>query len=337
MSVIRQADCGVLGLNQQQVELVDYPGTERLGSTTHGSNASSAAHDLRHDNPTNDYLSRNMVDETVNSLPAEEALVYTECGEYAFASEKGHGVVTGKRAQFTRCEDEEIHIPGSIQPHGMLIGLEMIGDTHPQYLVRVVSENSEAICKHTPRTLLALNDFVSIFFSTYRLTFEKCALKVRTQFKNMGRSQEPKVFPIEFQDPEGSQIAVWCAVHFVGGSHNLLVCEFELRSSQNVQTTSSDLPSTPYASLDSKLLDTASSFINKSTPLNIDLHDTFKEGSTMELLDVVSQVQHQLSSQKDIQGLLDTIVGLMMQLTGYHRCMVYKFGMCLIPKRVFRF
>lgn len=336
MSVIRQANCGVLELNQH-VELVDYPGIERSGPTTHDSNASSAGQDLRHDNPTDDYLSRNMVDETVNSLPTEEALVYTECGEYAFASEKGHGVVTGKRAQFTRCEDEEIHIPGSIQPHGMLVGLEMIGNTHPRYLVRVVSENSEAICKNTPRTLLALNDFVSIFPSTFRLTFQKCALNVRTQFKNTGKSQEPKVFPIEFQDPEGRKIAVWCAIHFVGGSHNLLVCEFELRNSHNIQITSSDLPSTPYASLDSELQDTASSFTNKSTPLNVDLHDTFEEGSTMELLDVVSQVQHQLSSQKDIQGLLDTIVGLMMQLTGYHRCMVYRFGMCLIPKHVCRF
>jgi hypothetical protein len=337
MLVNRQTDYSVLELNQQQIELVDSPDIERSSPISNGSNASSAAEDLCHDNPANDYFSRNMTEEMTNGLPAEETLIYTECGEYAFASEKGHGVVARERAQFTRCEDEEIHIPGAIQPHGMLVGLEMIGDTNTRYLVRVVSENSEAICKHTSRNLLALSDFVSIFPSTYRSTFQKCALDIRIQFKNTGKSQEPKVFPIEFQDQEGKRMAVWCAVHFVGGSHNLLVCEFELRSNSNVITTSSDLPSTPYASLDSELPDTDSSFTNKSTPLNIDLRDTFKQGSTMELLGIVSQVQHQLSSQKDIQGLLDTIVGLMMQLTGYHRCMVYQFGIYLVPNLMCRF
>lgn len=178
----------------------------------------------------------------------------------------------------------------------MLVGLKMIGDTNPRYLVRVVSENSETICKYTPKNLLALDNFIPVFPSTHRSTFRKCALDIRTHFKNTGKSQEPKVFPIEFQDQEGKRIAVWCAVHFVGGSNNLLVCEFELRGSPNVKTASSDLPSTPYASFDSELLGTASSFTDKSTPLNIDLQDIFKEGSTMELLDVVSQVQRQLSS-----------------------------------------
>ena len=45
----------------------------------------------------------------------------------------------------------------------------------------------------------------------------------------------------------------------------------------------------------------------------------------LQLLKVISQIQHQLSSQTDIQGLADMIVGLMRDLTGYHRCMVYRF------------
>ena len=331
-SITRQANHGFLELNQQQVELVDSLGIGRSASISHSPNASSAAQDFCHDNPTNDYLSRNTVDETVNSLPVEEAPAYTECGEYAFAHKKGHGVITGKRAQFTRCEDEEIHIPNTIQAHGMLVGLKIIGDTNPRYLVRVVSENSEAICKYTPRALLALGDFFSIVFAPHRSNFHRCAVDVRTQFENSGKSQEPKVFPIKFQDKEGKRIPVWCAVHFVGGNHNLLICEFEPQNSPSLQKTTGDLPPTPYSSLDSNPLDAASSFTNKSTPLYINVNNTFRgEGSAVELLDVISQVQHQLSSQKDIQSLLDNVVGLMMQITGYHRCIVYQFGLCIAP------
>lgn len=96
MSTIKQANYSVLELNQQQVELANSPGTEGSDPVPYGSNASSAAKDFHHDNPTHDHLSRNTVDETINNLPAEEALVYTECGEYAFTSEKGHGVITRK-------------------------------------------------------------------------------------------------------------------------------------------------------------------------------------------------------------------------------------------------
>ncbi|KAF2795525.1 phytochrome-like protein [Melanomma pulvis-pyrius CBS 109.77] len=313
-------------IDQQQVVLVDSPTSERSDPLSRNSETSHTVNTTHDVSPTQESPPIEVVEDMVNSLPAKDALVYTECGEYAFTGEQGHGVITGNRAQFTRCEDEQIHIPGAIQPHGMLIGLDTIEDTETRYCCRVVSENSEDICRYTPRVLLSLNDFLSILAPSHRLAFHKCVSGIKNQFTSTLKSHEPKVFPVSFQQPEGETIPVWCAAHFVGGEHNLLVCEFELRNRPSSDKMSRDLPSSPFASLDSDPLDAVLSFVNKSMPLNIDLDDMFgDQGTTMELLDVMSQIQHQLSSQKDIENLLDVIVGLMMQLTGFHRCMVYRF------------
>ncbi|KAF2467268.1 phytochrome-like protein [Lindgomyces ingoldianus] len=277
-------------------------------------------------------MSRIIESEEILQNPPQESsqLVHTEHCEHAFINEDGYGFITGKRDTFTRCEDERIRTPGAVQSHGMLIGLEVFeGAAITRCLCRVVSENSEAICKYTPGEIFGLDNFLFVFPAHQRLIFQSYARSVINSFKNTSQSAEPKVFSISFMDPGGYIVPAWCAMHFVGGQHNLLICEFELEESCCInQTLEDDLPSTPYNTLGSDPGEATSSFLKKSEPLNITVHtiDMFQgEGRTMEVVSVMSHIQQQLSSKNDIQDLLDTIVGLIQELTGYHRCMVYRF------------
>lgn len=256
-------------------------------------------------------------------------LAYAEHAEYAF-TEQGHGVVAGKRHKFIRCEDEPIRIPGAIQSHGMLVGLERIqADCSTRYLCRVVSENAEAVCKYAPPVLFGMEDFSLVFPAHQRLIFQNHAHTVITSFNNTSQSAEPRVFSIGFMDAGGYIVPAWCAMHFVGSEHNLLVCEFELEDSLGINPTLvDDLPSTPYNTLSSAPEDATSSFIKKSEALNLAAQaaNMFQgEGRTMEVVNAMSNIQQQLSSKDDIQELLDTIVGLVQDLAGFHRCMVYRF------------
>jgi light-regulated signal transduction histidine kinase (bacteriophytochrome) len=49
------------------------------------------------------------------------------------------------------------------------------------------------------------------------------------------------------------------------------------------------------------------------------------QGRTIEVVNVMSQIQQQLSATQTTQGLLDAIVGVISELTEFHRCMVYQF------------
>ncbi|KAF2709473.1 hypothetical protein K504DRAFT_526003 [Pleomassaria siparia CBS 279.74] len=288
-----------------QIDIVTS-NTPRPSPSTSGSDSSTST---KTPSDERQQPSHDFVDDTVDPRSPDETLANNESGEYAFADDKGHGVITGKRARFTRCEDEQIQIPGSIQAHGMLVGLEMIGDVELRYSCCIVSDNSESICGYSPRVLLALSDFHSILSPPYHSIFDTSAAESRNQFIDTHKSHEPKVFSIMLQNPQGHTIPLWCASHFVGGSHNLLICEFELQKASSFETPYSDLPSTPFCSLGNKPKDTASSFTDKSEPMNLHTKTLFRgEGSAMQLLDVVSQVQGQLSSQTTIEGLLDVIV-----------------------------
>ncbi|KAF2466189.1 uncharacterized protein BDR25DRAFT_345761 [Lindgomyces ingoldianus] len=320
--------------HEQSIVVVESSHSGRSDS----SNTSPATTSLpiEHANPDKDEMHRwppSISVEEILEMPPQGSPqpVYAGRSEYAYSDETGHGIVSGKRTHITRCEDEPIHIPGAIQSHGMLIGLEVVErpDTTLRYLCRVVSENSETICKYTPRVIFDLDNFLLVFPAHQRLIFQSHAQSVIALFKKSTKSAEPKVFSVSFLDPSGYIIPAWCAMHFLGGDHHLLICEFELQESLgNIQAELDNLPSTPYNTMDSDPIDAASSFSSRSEPLNItvDTVDMFQgEGRTMDVVNIISQIQLQLSMKNDIQDLLDAIVGIIQELTGFHRCMVYRF------------
>jgi hypothetical protein len=112
-----------------------------------------------------------------------------------------------------------------------------------------VSENSESICRYAPRNLLDIQDFSQIFPPDQRLLFHSKALDVRYHFRQKLESDEPVVLSVKFWDTDRALIPAWCAMHFVGGDHNLLICEFEPDHHPEDFIPSSHLPSTPIDSM----------------------------------------------------------------------------------------
>jgi light-regulated signal transduction histidine kinase (bacteriophytochrome) len=324
-----------LEINQHRTLLVQSPVYEKGSSSVQLRGQTSPGVDsaLLEEGELRDWPSSVAVEEGLETpTPGNPQLVYTERCEYAFADNERpeDGIVSGKREHITRCEDEPIRMPGSIQSHGMLIGLEIVEEQgRPRYECRLVSENSHAICSYTPRFILELDNFIRLFPAYQRPIFQTHARSVVTQFKQTLESAEPKVFNTSFVDPSGCIISAWCAMHFLGGDHNLLMCEFELEAiSEVVPDLPDDLASTPFNSLASDPMDATASFISMSEPLKISggSVDLFQgEGRTMEVVNVMSQIQQQLSDAITIQGLLDAIVGVIKELTSFHRCMVYQF------------
>lgn len=50
-----------------------------------------------------------------------------------------------------------------------------------------------------------------------------------------------------------------------------------------------------------------------------------KSLGSMEIFNAMTQAQEQLSAAKTVQSVLDIVVGIIAELTGFHRVMVYRF------------
>jgi light-regulated signal transduction histidine kinase (bacteriophytochrome) len=193
--------------------------------------------------------------------------------------------------------------------------------------LQVVSENAMKICGYSVSDILSLPTLLQVLPRKERSAFHRKALAVRSRFQRTHVSAEPEVFATNLRDPEGILLPMWCAMHFVGGKHKLLVCEFEPDMSPDMGPPSSDLPSSPVNTLQNQHLD-ATCFLSASEPLNFgpETTDIFRgESKTMDAIHIMSRIQEQLSSAAEVQRLLDVIVGITKELTGSHRCMVYRY------------
>ncbi|MGF1512464.1 MAG: ATP-binding protein [Elainellaceae cyanobacterium] len=65
------------------------------------------------------------------------------------SSPQRSNVITAQNVSLTNCDREQVHIPGAIQPHGVLFVLE-----EPDYRIVQVSENAGALLGRSPETLL---------------------------------------------------------------------------------------------------------------------------------------------------------------------------------------
>jgi hypothetical protein len=117
-------------LEKQQVVLIPTPAAEMLEPTL-TIPAPSPTEGVTESDLAQHFLAPVMSNVGFTSdSPVQQStpLIFTERLDYALSPNQEHGVRTGKRAQFTRCDEEPIHIPGAIQSHGMLVGLDMAGD-----------------------------------------------------------------------------------------------------------------------------------------------------------------------------------------------------------------
>ena len=236
----------------------------------------------------------------------------------------GHTIATGTdTGKLFRCEDEPIHIPGAVQAFGCLIALD-----HQEGLVaRVVSENSQQILGYTPDQLFALKSFTSILSEEHLDNFLDHLDFVRNGADVVRNGLE--VFSLSICSSTQEEVKLWCAMHINGHPH-LVICEFEPEDDLRGQLVSEITPRSiegEHGSQPSKE-DWLASTTSASKPLRLPRSARQQPNISLagiEVSNVISQAQEQLGSQSTLQALLDCLVGLVQDLTGFHRTMVYQF------------
>ena len=244
-------------------------------------------------------------------------------------SEGGHAVITGRDGEtLQRCEDEPIHIPGAVQGFGLLIALEE--EQEGKLIVRVVSENSKRMMGYTPKQLFALDSFTDILSEEQADNLLDHVDFIRDEDADV-LTNGPEVFTMAIRTPQRKNQKFWCAMHINERHANLLICEFELEDDpvHPLVPPNEATPEPPEDTLNSQPTEEElqESTQNSSRPLRV-LRSARKrrgEAAAMEVFNIMSQVQEQLASAPNLEKFLKILVGVVKELTGFHRVMIYQF------------
>lgn len=266
---------------------------------------------------------------TQRDIDANEPLM-TDRMEHVFTDE-GHYVSTGNgKTTIERCEDEPIRTPGAIQSFGAMVALRE--ESPNQFVVRTVSENSELILGFSPQQLFATESFTDLLNENQRNVFLEHLDYARDDSYDL-IIDGPEVFLLTIRQPSGDDIRFWCAAHVNQENKDIVICEFELENDRlnplNVEDRNP--PDTPISTLQTNPPPTeaqyAESTVSASNSVRSIRDARFKKGeaAAMQVFGVLSQIQAQLSHVDDEETLLKVTAGLVKELVGFHRVMVYKF------------
>lgn len=244
-------------------------------------------------------------------------------------TEGGHAIITGRDGDtLQRCEDEPIHIPGAIQGFGLLIALEEQQES--KLVVRVVSENSKKMIGYTPKQLFALESFTDILSDEQADNLLDHIDFIRDDDADVV-ANGPEVFTTSVRSPTRRSQKLWCAMHINDNHPNLVICEFELEDDREnpLVPTGEATPEPAEDTLNSQPTEEEmqESTYNASKPLRV-LRSARKrkgEAAAMEVFNIMSQVQEQLAAAPTLETFLKVLVGVVKELTGFHRVMIYQF------------
>ncbi|CAM1501851.1 Fc.00g038350.m01.CDS01 [Cosmosporella sp. VM-42] len=243
-------------------------------------------------------------------------------------TDEGHAIITGRDGVLQRCEDEPIHTPGAVQGFGVLIALREENDGC--FIVRYVSENSERMLGLNPKHLFRLKNFLDILTEEQQDNLLDHIDFIRDEDADPAVNG-PEVFSLSVRLPKKRSTKLWCAIHINPAHPDLVICEFELDDDQEFPLRPADemTPDTPHDTLQANptLEEIEESTAILSKPLRI-LRSARKrrgEQGAMQVFDIMSQVQEQLSSASNLETFLKILVGIVKELTGFHRVMIYQF------------
>jgi light-regulated signal transduction histidine kinase (bacteriophytochrome) len=255
--------------------------------------------------------------------------LYTARFKHVITSE-GHAIITGRDGEtLQRCEDEPIHIPGAIQGFGMLIALREEADG--TLGVRIVSENSHRFIGYTPAELFKLKSFTDILSEEQTDNLLDHIDFIRDEDAESPAVNGPEVFIISIKNKKRKSVKLWCAMHIHPANSEIIICEFEFDDDQLYPLMPpeemSGGPVDTLHSLPTEAERSTSTAQNRSRPLRILRSARRRKGeaAAMEVFNIMSQVQEQLASAPNLEAFLNTLVGVVKELTGFHRVMIYQF------------
>ncbi|KAF2804723.1 uncharacterized protein BDZ99DRAFT_481176 [Mytilinidion resinicola] len=246
-------------------------------------------------------------------------------------TEGGHAVITGRDGDtLQRCEDEPIHIPGAVQGFGLLVALQEDTNNSGCLPVRIVSENSKRIIGRSPKELFALESFTDILSEEQADNLLDHIDFIKDEDADVA-TNGPEVFTISIRSVSGRSRKLWCAIHVNTSNPGLIICEFELEDDaiNPLVPLNDTTPELPEDTLNSEPTpeEYAESTEAKNRPLRV-LRSARKrkgEAAAMEVFNIMSQVQEQLANAPNLEKFLKVLVGVVKELTGFHRVMIYQF------------
>jgi len=241
----------------------------------------------------------------------------------------GHAVITGRDGEtLQRCEDEPIHIPGAVQNFGLLLAFK---EENGKLVVHVVSENSSRLIGYTPQQLFKLDNFLDVFSDEQADNLLDHLDFIRDEDAADVVSNGPEVFMISIRPPQHRTRKMWCAMHLCAMDKETVICEFELEDdpANPLVPVDETTPEAPEDTLGSEPTaeEYAESTVNISKPLRV-LRSARKkrgEAAAMEVFNIMSQVQEQLANAPSLPVFLKVLIGVVKELTGFHRVMIYQF------------
>ncbi|KAL4888392.1 GAF domain-like protein [Aspergillus ambiguus] len=241
----------------------------------------------------------------------------------------GHAILTGRGGEpIMACEDEPIHMPGAVQTFGALVAVREVSEG--RFRIHVVSENSETLLGYSPTQLFALDSFCDILSEEQTDQFLDHVDFVRDETYDPC-ADGPDVFILSIADSSRGPVRFWCAMHANPANRDMIICEFELEDDRvnppNISGSSSPLIPSDTLGVEPSAEAFAASTVNISQPLRVLRSARRRRGeeAAMQVFSIVSQVQDQLGQAQTLDVLLNTTVGLVKELTGFHRVMVYQF------------
>ncbi|KAJ5110562.1 hypothetical protein N7532_001097 [Penicillium argentinense] len=244
-------------------------------------------------------------------------------------TDAGHAVITGRDgAAFQYCEDEPIRFPGAVQSFGMMI---VVREESPnQLVVRIVSENSTRLTGYTPKQLFELENLCDILKEDQADTLLDHIDFVRDDAYDPV-VDGPEVFILSIPMPSGEEHRFWCAVHVSQSQKDMIICEFELEDDEEnpLNVAGASTPANPIDTLGSmpSAEQFAASTINISQPLRVLRNARRRKGeaAAMDVFSMLTQIQEQLGRASYLDQLLNITTGLVKELTGFHRVLIYQF------------
>ncbi|KAK1834156.1 putative signal transduction histidine-protein kinase [Podospora conica] len=243
---------------------------------------------------------------------------------------EGHAVITGRDGKMERCEDEPIHTPGAIQGFGLLIAIHEEPDG--RFQVRYVSENSKRLIGYSPRALFRLGDFLDILSDEQAENLLDHIDFIRDEDADPAVNG-PEVFSLSIK-PRGKAkpVKLWCAIHMPPGDSETVICEFEMDDDEIYPLRPPDEEIAPDFPEDTLHSNPTTEELTESTeilsrPLRVLRRARKKRGEAgaMQVFDIMSQVQEQLANAPNLDRFLKILIGIVKELTGFHRVMIYQF------------